>query len=355
MKNDFKKLTGGSAEWLTKGEFENDMVLSTRVRLARNLEKWTFTNWSNEKDLKELRVKIKEAVLGTKLLAKGLVIDMDVLSELERMVLAERRLISHKMVKFFQNRSLIVSKDERLGAMVNEEDHLRLYAIDAGLSVKKVFLKVTLLDDQLDKKLNYAFSRRIGYLTACPTNVGTGLRVSTLVHLPGLVHNNDIRQVIDGMRHVRLSVRGTYGEGSEVVGNIFQVSNSITLGLSEYETVKNMEMHIRKVLEFEKKARDRLMKEAHTLLEDRVCRSFGVLKNARIINSKEAMKLISEVRMGVGIGILSDIKLVDLNEMLIKIQPIHLQDLSGKVMTPEERDIARADYIRFVLKENGEA
>jgi protein arginine kinase len=355
MKNDFEKLTSASAEWLTKGEFEDDMVLSTRVRMARNLEKYTFTNWSDEKGLKELRDKIKGAVLSTKLLADGLVIDMDDHSELERMMLAERRLISHKMVKFFQNRSLIVSRDERLGAMVNEEDHLRLYATDAGLSVEKVFLKVNLLDDQIDKKLSYAYSRRIGYLTACPTNVGTGLRISTLVHLPGLVHNNDIRQVIDGMRHVRLSVRGTYGEGSEVVGNIFQVSNSITLGLAEQETAKNMELHLRKVLEFEKKARDRLMKEAHTLLEDRVCRSFGVLKNARIINSKEAMRLISEVRMGVGIGILSDISLTDLNEMLIKIQPIHLQDFSGKVMNPEERDIARADYIRFILKGNGKA
>jgi protein arginine kinase len=151
------------------------------------------------------------------------------------------------------------------------------------------------------------------------------------------------------MRHVRLSVRGTYGEGSEVIGNLFQISNSITLGLSESETVENMEMHLRKILEFEKKARDRLMKEAHTLLEDRVYRSFGVLKNARIINSKEAMKLISDVRMGVGLKMLSDIKLSDLNEMLTRIQPIHLQNFSGKAMTPEERDIARADFIRAVL------
>ncbi|MDZ7860011.1 MAG: protein arginine kinase [Candidatus Krumholzibacteriota bacterium] len=353
MKEDFERLTGESVDWIVNGSFEDDIVLSTRVRLARNLEDWAFPHWSKEGLLEKLDSKIKKAVLKTKLLSDALVIDMDELSDMERMVLAERRLISRNMVKFFKNRSLIVSEDERLGVMINEEDHLRLYATDAGLSVKKVFSLVNSLDNQLDKKLNFAFSARFGYLTACPTNVGTGLRISTLVHLPGLVSNNDIRQVVDGLRHVRLSVRGTYGEGSEVIGNFFQISNSVTLGLSEIETAENMEMHIKKVIEFEKKARDSLMKEAHTLLEDRICRSFGVLKNARIISSKEAMKLISEVRMGVGMGIVSGVKLNNLNEMLSRIQPIHLQQYSGKAMTPDERDIARADLIRSILKENG--
>ncbi len=352
MKTDFQKLVSKSAHWLVKGEFKDDMVLSSRVRMARNLENRTFTHCSSKKILAELNEEIKKAVLGSDLLGSGLVIDMDDLSEPERMMLAERRLISQEMVKIYKDRSLVVSENERLGVMINEEDHLRLHSVGPGLSVQEAFSRMDALDDELESRLNYAFSRRLGYLTACATNVGTGLRVSSLVHLPGLVHNNDIRQVVDGMRHVRLSVRGTYGEGSEVVGNFFQISNSITLGLSEYDTVKNMETHIGKVIEFEKKARGKLLKEARTLLEDKVCRSLGVLKNARMINSKEAMGLMSAVRMGVGMELLEGINITDLNKLLIKIQPMHLQNLSGKALSPEERDAARADLIRSVLNGN---
>jgi protein arginine kinase len=208
------------------------------------------------------------------------------------------------------------------------------------------------LDDDLDRRLDFAFSDRLGYLTACTTNVGTGLRVSAMVHLPGLVHNNDIRQVIDGLRHVRLTVRGSYGEGSEVTGNFFQISNSITLGVSEEDTVANMESHVRKVLEFEKKARDSLLREARTLLEDKIWRSYGILKSARLVSSKEAMSLISATRLGAGLGIITDIKIPVLNEILIMIQPMHLQRLYDREMSPEERDTVRADYIRSRIEIN---
>lgn len=350
MKSSFEKLVNKPADWLVMGDFEDDMVLSSRVRMARNIEGKSFTHCSSARALAELKEKIESAVLDTEMLKDSLTINMDELSEAERMILAERRIISQEMVKVYKNRGLVVSEDERLGVMINEEDHLRLHAVGPGLSVQDAFSRVNSLDDELDKRLDYAFSSRLGYLTACATNVGTGLRVSSLVHLPGLVHNNDIRQVVDGMRHVRLSVRGTYGEGSEVVGNFFQISNSITLGLSEYDTVKNMETHINKVVEFEKKARDKLLKEARTLLKDKVCRSYGILKNARMISSKEAMGLMSAARMGVGLGMLSGIRINALNELLIKIQPMHLQRLSGKVLAPEERDVARADLIRGVFE-----
>jgi protein arginine kinase len=277
-------------------------------------------------------------------------IDVNETSEPDRMILAERRLISQAMVKKFTDRGLTVVRGEKLSVMINDEDHLRLQSFEAGLALSESFERVSRLDDDLDGSLEFAFSDRYGYLTACATNVGTGLRVSVMVHLPGLVHNGDIRQVSDGLRHVRLSVRGGYGEGSEVGGDFFQISNSITLGLSESDTVKNMDAHIRKVLEFEKKARETLLKEARSLLEDKIWRAYGLLRNARMLDSREAMGLISTVRLGVGLGIITGTRLSDLNEMLIMIQPMHLQMLYHKVMGPDERDWSRADYIRSRLK-----
>lgn len=350
MTGNFEKLVSTPAEWLVNGLPSGDIVLCSRVRLARNLEGKKFTHVSNKKNLGEIRDNVKEAVLDTDFLRKGIAIDMDDVSESQRMVLAERRLISQEMVMHYDDRALIASEDEKLGLMINEEDHLRLYSIGAGLKLEEVSKLLNDLDDQLSVRLNFAFSPTLGYLTACPTNVGTGMRVSSLLHLPGLVHNNDIRKVVDGMRHVRLSVRGTYGEGSEVIGNFFQISNSITLGLSESETIRNMEGQIGKVIEFEKRARDKLFKEARTLLEDKVSRSLGVLRNARLIDSKEAMKLLSDVRMGVGMGLISEVRMNVLNELMISIQPMHLQMFNHEVLDPEQRDIARADHLREVLK-----
>jgi protein arginine kinase len=291
-----------------------------------------------------------EALASSSSMKGAVMIEMNGTTEHERMFLAERRLISKDMVKRYENRGLAVTRGEKLSVMINEEDHLRLQSFEPGLSLSEAFDRVSRLDDELDGSLDFAFSDRFGYLTACATNVGTGLRVSAMVHLPGLVQNGDIRQVMDGLRHVRLSVRGSYGEGSEVSGNFFQISNSITLGLSESDTVKSMDAHIRKVLEFEKKARESLLKEARSLLEDKIWRSYGTLSNARMLDSREAMGLISAVRLGVGLGVITDIGLSDLNEMLIMIQPMHLQMLKGKVMEPDERDRSRADYIRSGLK-----
>ena len=213
------------------------------------------------------------------------------------------------------------------------------------------FERMSKLDGDLDEHIQFAFSEKLGFLTSCPTNVGTGLRVSAMVHLPGLVHNKDIGQIIDGLRNVRLTVRGLYGEGTEIMGNFVQISNSITLGLSEGDTVKNLESHVRKVLEFEKKAREVLLTKARSLLEDKIWRAYGICKTARIVTSKEAMGLISAVRMGVGLGVITDVKLAVLNELLIMIQPMHLQRLHNRAMEPEERDRVRADHIRATLAE----
>jgi len=337
------------AKWLSASGEEQEMVLSSRIRLARNLDSRPFTNNASPEELKEVKEEVEKAALKCPLMKEALNIDIAELDEIDRTILVERHLISHEMAQMHHPRSLVVQQDERLSVMINEEDHMRIQAIEPGLSVERAFKKIDKLDNELDKNLNYAFSEKFGYLTACPTNVGTGLRVSVMVHLPGLVHNKDIGRVIDGLRNMRLTVRGIYGEGSEFMGNLFQISNSITLGLSEKDTVSNLEAHVRKVLDFERKAREVLLNKARTLLEDKIWRAYGILKSARLLSSKEAMSLMSAVRLGIGLGMITNISLPVLNELLIMIRPMHLQKLHGRMMTPEERDRVRADFIRARL------
>jgi protein arginine kinase len=337
------------ARWLSGDAEEGELVLSSRVRIARNLDRRPFTHGATSQVLREIRDEAKGALAACPSLAGALVIDMDDIPEADRTLLAERRLVSREMAKSFINRSLVVQPDEQLGVMVNEEDHLRIQAFEPGLALQAAFERLGALDNEIDARLSYAFSEELGYLTACPTNVGTGLRVSAMVHLPGLVHNKDIGQVLDGLRNIRLTVRGIYGEGSDIVGNFFQISNSITLGLSEEDTVKNLEGHVRKVIEFEKKARSALLKKARSLLEDKIWRAYGILKTARLVTSVEAMGLISAVRLGIGLGIITDCSLATLNELFIMIQPMHLQRLHDRVMKGDEREKARADYIRAKL------
>jgi protein arginine kinase len=339
------------AEWLSGENEENEIVLSCRVRMARNLDKRPFTHGAQEEVFKEVQGEVKRALAKSDSMRDAYVLDMDEISESDRMILAERHLVTLEMVKNYKNRSLVVRPGEKLSVMINEEDHLRIQSIESGLSIQKAYERLDRIDNEVDQHVCFAFSERFGYLTACPTNVGTGLRVSAMVHLPGLVHNKDIGHILDGLRNVRLTVRGIHGEGTEVMGNIFQISNSITLGLSEADTVKDLETHIRKVLEFEKKARDILIKKAQSLLEDKIWRAYGILNTARLVTSKEAMGLISAVRMGIGLGIITDVKIADINELLVMIQPMHLQKLHGRAMGPEERDRVRADFIRARLSE----
>jgi protein arginine kinase len=344
-----RELIGQPGGWLSGNAEESELVLSSRVRLARNLDRRPFTHGASVQVLGEIRDETVRALAGCPSLAGSLAFDMDEVPEADRLILSERRLISREMVKNYVHRCLVVQPDEQLGVMVNEEDHLRIQALEPGLSLQRAYERIGKLDDEIDERLCYAFSEELGYLTACPTNVGTGLRVSAMVHLPGLVHNKDIGQVLDGLRNIRLTVRGIYGEGSEVIGNLFQVSNSITLGLSEEDTVKNLESHIRTVLEIEKKARGALIKKARSLLEDKIWRAYGILKTARLVTSKEAMSLLSAVRLGIGLGIITDCSLAVLNELFIMIQPMHLHRLNEGIMKAEERDRARADYIRVKL------
>lgn len=337
------------AEWLGGGGEEEELVLSCRVRLARNLDRAPFPHRAGSTKKREVRGEVEKALLECAPMRSAIAFDMDAIPASDRMVLLERHLISLEMVQNHEMSALVVQKGERLSAMINEEDHLRLQSLESGLSIRKAFERIDELDDELDGRFAYAFSENLGYLTACPTNVGTGLRVSAMVHLPGIVHNNDLPQIIKGLNNVRLTVRGMYGEGSNAMGNMFQISNGITLGLSEEDTVLGLESHLRKVLEFEKKARELLLRKARSLLEDRIYRAHGILRSARLVTSKEAMDLLSDVRLGVGLGVITDVGISKLNELLIMIKPMHLQELHGRPMSPEERDKVRADFIRGKL------
>lgn len=337
------------AKWLDGTGEESEIILSCRVRLARNIDHVPFPHRAKPAAMKKVLAGLKDALAECPSMKDALTIDIDTITPSDRMLLLERHLISIDMAQNHKNRALVVKKGEGLSAMINEEDHLRLQSISSGFSAAEAFVRLDRLDGELDDHLDFAFSDTLGYLTACPTNVGTGLRVSAMVHLPGLVHNKDISQVIKGLNNVRLAVRGMYGEGSNAMGNMFQISNSITLGISEEETVSSLESYLRKVLEFEKKAREALLRKARSLLEDKICRAHGVLTTARLVTSREAMELMSAVRLGIGLGIITDVSISQLNELLIMIKPLHLQQLHGRSMEPDERDRVRADYIRSRL------
>jgi protein arginine kinase len=233
--------------------------------------------------------------------------------------------------------------------MINEEDHLRIQSFRSGLNLGGAFDAANRLDSELSSRLGFAFSDRLGYLTACPTNLGTGLRASLLIHLPGLVHSKEIHKLLDSLRQLNHSIRGLYGEGTEVMGNFFQISNSSTLGTSEDVIIGNLNEMVTKVIGFERKARDMLFRKARSLLEDKVWRAYGLLNYSRSVSTKEALSLISAVRLGIGLGIITDVSIRTLNELLVYIQPAHIQMHGGRQMDTSGRDRARADFVRQTL------
>ena len=346
---DIRELMKKPASWLSADGDENEIVLSSRVRLARNLEGHRFTHVAQSEELSAMLDRIREAAMATPQLSSGNYLAMGAVSTLNRQFLAERHLVSREFLFSSSNRGLVVNGDEDVCLMINEEDHLRLQAYSAGLGLARAFERVDALDTALAPQLEYAYSDRLGFLTACPTNIGTGLRASVLVHLPGLVHSKEINKLLESLRQLHHSIRGLYGEGSEVLGNFFQLSNSSTLGTSEEALVGGLREMVVKVIGFERKARDMLFRKARSLLEDKVWRAYGLLKHARSVSTKEALSLISAVRLGIGVGIVEDMSLRSLNELLVYIQPAHLQMHAGKSLDTAERDVARAEFIRETL------
>jgi protein arginine kinase len=288
-------------------------------------------------------------VRKTPALVSSSALQMRELTPLDRQFLVERHLISHDLADNGRLRGLLLVPDESVSAMVNEEDHLRLQALASGFQLRSAWESVNAIDDELGQDLDYAFSEDLGYLTACPTNAGTGMRASVLIHLPSLVLTKQISRVLQGITQVGLAVRGFYGEGSQIMGNFFQISNQTTLGQSEKETIESLERVTRQIIEYEQRARDELLKDARVQIEDKIWRAYGALKHSRVISSSEVVNLSSAVRFGVALQIEGLASVRTLNELLIRTQPAHIQLAAGQELEQRERNVIRANYVRSLL------
>lgn len=326
------------------------IVLSSRVRLARNLKSWPFPGYAKKPDrVKTLEI-IRPAIEGLPQMEGGFAETMDNLTALDKQILVERHLISREHAAKNAGSGLVLSRDEAFCVMINEEDHLRMQALRPGLQLKEAWHAIDQFDSNLEKKLDYAFSMELGYLTACPTNLGTGIRVSAMLHLPALVLDEQINQIIQAVNKLGLAVRGLYGEGTEALGNIFQVSNQMTLGESETDIVERLSKVLAQIIEHEENARQRLMEKKPKVLFNQIGRAYGILANAHIISSKETMNQLSLMRLGVNLGLFPGVKMALLDELFILTQPAHLQKQFSEKLSAEERDLLRADMLRERLR-----
>ena len=342
----FEDLFASTAPWLKGDGPHADMVLSTRIRLARNLRDVPFTHRARDEQLHGVLASVASAVQPTSVLGGGLLLKMQDCTPIERQVLVERHLVSHELGDGARPRGIYLAPDERVSIMINEEDHLRLQALTPGFQLAEAWSLADATDDELDQSLDYAFSEEIGYLTACPTNAGTGLRASVLIHLPALVLLEEIQRVLKSIMQVGLNVRGLYGEHSEIMGNLFQISNQTTLGRSERDSIESLERVTRQIIETEERARERMVRDARTQLEDKVWRAYGTLRYCRSIQAKEVINLCSAVRLGVAMGLDGLCPLRTVNELLVLTQPAHLQRQAGAEMAPSERNVHRAQVVR---------
>ncbi|MFQ5864216.1 MAG: protein arginine kinase [bacterium] len=336
--------------WLTHEDKYSDIIISSRIRLARNIEGYNFPDRARKDNLAQILKNVKDACLACTSLQKATYIEIDRLSEWEKKFFVERRLASPQFIEKPRPSLLVIGHLESLSIMVNEEDHLRIQSMEAGLGMKDAWEIIRRVDDELGEKLRYSFSNQFGYLTACPTNTGTGMRVSIFVHLPALSLKDKINAVIKQLPTSEIAVRGFYGEGTDPVGSIFQISNQLTLGRTEEGMIERLEIIAKKLVDLERIAREDLLKEDKIRLEDMIYRALGTLKNARIMSSLEAMNLLSTVRFGRELGLLDNISRIAINQLLVLVQPAHLQKIYSKKLNPRERDITRAEFIRQHLQ-----
>jgi protein arginine kinase len=337
------------AVWLDASGPDSETVMTTRVRLARNLASIPFIARAREDQLNIVMKTVTSSAASAKELEGSYLLKMSDLTDLDRRFLVERHLISPGFANESPNRGILVSGDETASIVINEEDHLRIQILCSGSQLDEAWEKADSLDDHLEETLEYVFSPDLGYLTSCPTNVGTGLRASVLVHLPALVLTKQVRKVIQGVAQVGLAVRGFYGEGSDVVGNFFQISNQVTLGQSERETLEALGRVVQQVLGYEEKARELLLNDAQVQVEDKVWRAYGTLANCRLVSSQEIVNLTSAVRLGVALGFKGLPDLQTLNELLVLTQPAHLQISAGREIDSTERNVLRAKQVRVRL------
>ncbi|MCW2277855.1 protein arginine kinase [Heliophilum fasciatum] len=338
-------------KWMEGTGQESTYVISSRVRLARNLQGMPFPHALSTPLANDLVQQVKTAVVDDNDTTTEPLyfIDLKKIAPLDRGILVDKHLISPQHAEEADGRGLLISADESIAILINEEDHLRVQSLLPGLQLDAAWQRASSVDDRLEAKLDFAFNERLGYLTACPTNVGTGLRASVMMHLPALVLTNQASRQLNSLAQLGMTVRGLHGEGSEATGHLFQISNQVTLGRSEEEIISNLAVVTRQLIDQERLARHMLQKETQMQLEDRIFRAYGLLTSARILSSQEAMSQLSYVRMGVDLGLIPDVAPAVLNEMLVLTRPAFLQKAAGREMNPLERDIQRATLMRARL------
>lgn len=344
--------------WLEASGPQADIVLSTRVRVARNLQAKPFGPRARDEDRAAVLEAVRDGSSRVGLLSGSRVLELVEVEPRMRRILHERRLVSKDLLGVARggpesSAAVLLPEEAAFSVMVNEEDHLRIQALVSGLRLQEAWSLVDRLDEQLGAEMPYAYHNEFGFLTSCPTNVGTGLRASVLVHLPALVLTKEIAKVLQGLSQVGLTFRGLYGEGSEVVGNFFQVSNQTTLGQSEEDLIDHLERMIAQVIQYEQHARQVLLRDAANVTEDKIWRAYGLLRYARSLSFEELMNLLSGVRLGVSLKLLPGLRVYTLNKIMIFTQAAHLEQAAGRDLPQAECDAHRAAYVRRILATEG--
>ena len=346
------RIIANTGEWLSGSGPHDQIVVSSRVRLARNLKGKPFPGWAKKAERVAVLEEIRSAVEGLPEMENSFSERLEDLSPLEKQVLMERHLISREHAARGAGSAVVMNPEQTLSFMINEEDHLRMQAIRAGLQLEEVYAMINRTDSELEETLDFAFHDELGYLTACPTNVGTGMRASAMMHLPGLVMSEQVNKIINSVNKIGLAVRGLHGEGTEAMGNLFQVSNQTTLGETEEEIIARLNRVIAQILEHEQNARQILLQQRAETLLDQIGRAYGILCHAHSITSKEALNLLSFIKMGGDLGLFPPKSRLQVDELFIETQPAHLQKgLHAAKMGAEERDSLRAALIRAKLKQ----
>ena len=338
-----------TGEWLGGEGPHFQIVVSSRVRLARNLRNFAFPGWAKKTERLQILEAVKPAVETLPEMSDAFSVFSQDLSALEKQVLVERHLISREHAAKGVGSAVVMNKKQTLSIMINEEDHLRMQGIRSGLQLKSVFKTIDKVDSELEERLDIAFHPQLGYLTACPTNVGTGMRASAMVHLPALVLSEQINQVIQAVNKIGLAVRGLYGEGTEALGNLFQVSNQTTLGEKEDDIIERLNKVILQIIEHEQNARQMLLQKKPNTLLDHIGRGYGTLRHAYSMASKEALNQLSFMKLGIDLGFFPETCRQAIDELFIETQPAHLQKGTQQKLAADERDALRAEIVRAKL------
>ena len=345
----FREYFEDEVGWLDGSGAASDLVISTRVRLARNLAGYRFPHHADESEARVILRESARHLLNCPSFSDGWSLSLADHSLMERKCLLEMHLASPALIRHSgdrSNRGLVIGRDLSRAVMINEEDHLRVQVFRSGFDPLGACQQALALDTEIEQEVDFAFSEDLGYLTSCPTNVGTGFRLSVLIHLPGLVLSGEIEKILNSLRQLQFAVRGLYGEGSTVRGALFQISNLSTLGRSEQQLTMDFERHVRKVIQYEKMVRDHLFRRDRVGIQDMTHRARAILANARLITAQEAVNQLSNVRLGVGLGILDPLPMAVLNRALIWHGGGHLQIWADRPVKGRERTVLRADYLR---------